>query len=112
MFENYNKEKFEQIIGQKESLLLIHTFLEYLYEDVEGLVSETQLNEHIEKVHKSAQSNPCNDRSQMMMLQELVQTKDIQIKSKSDLTETMNFYEKFIFNFLQLTTKNVNEILA
>lgn len=39
LFENFNKERFETMVNQKESLLLIHTFLEYLYEDVEGLNS-------------------------------------------------------------------------
>ena len=112
LFENFNKERFETMVNQKESLLLIHTFLEYLYEDVEGLNSKSQLDEYRERILKIAHDNPCYDRSQKVLLQDLVKSTDVQIQIKNDFEESINFYEKFIYDFLELTTQNMKKVLA
>ena len=34
LYEKYNKEKFMNFIAQKENQLLIHTFMQFLYDDI------------------------------------------------------------------------------
>ena len=54
LYEKYNKEKFMNFIAQKENQLLIHTFMQFLYDDIHKFKCLDDLDEHVEMVFEKA----------------------------------------------------------